>query len=629
MIRFDLAVHHHQAGRLPEAEALYRQLLAAEPNLPAGWHNLGLIAHQTGRPEEAVACFERALEIQPDLAGALSAGLAAARFALAVKHQQSGRPQEAEALYQRILAVHPALPAGWHNLGLIAHQAGRPLEAVAHFERALALRPDDAETHRHLGNAFLSLERIVEAAACYRRVLEIRPDDAAAHFELGNALLLGYGHAEEAAAHYRRALAIKPDLARARHNLLFALHHDARHPPGYLLEQARTYGEIAGRAASLRFSSWLCAPRPERLRVGLVSGDLRDEPVGYFLENLLRHVDPARLELAAYPTHRAEDALTARLRSHCAVWRPLHEHDDDAAARLIHADGVHVLFDLSGHTAGTRLPVFLRRPAPIQVSWLGYSATTGIAEMDYLLGDSHVVPAGEEAHFSETVWRLPDSYLCFTPPDATPEAGPPPVLSSGRITFGSRNNLAKMTDDVVALWARVLEAVPGSRLLLKAKQLGDAAVRDITRRRFAARAIASERLILEGHAPRASHLAAYHRIDIALDPFPYNGTTTSVEALWMGVPVIVRRGDRFISRVGESIVRSVGLTGWIAGDDDEYVAKAMAHAANPEALAGLRAGLRQRMLASPLLDAPRFARNFEAALWKMWRLRLERSAPYL
>jgi len=286
---------------------------------------------------------------------------------------------------------------------------------------------------------------------------------------------------------------------------------------------------------------------------------------------------------------------------------------------MIHADGIHVLIDASGHTAGNRLPVFAWKPSPVQVSWLGYFATTGVAEIDYLLGDSFVTPANEAAHFTEKIWRLPESYLCFTPPKLAMEVGPLPALVNGYVTFGCFNNLAKMGDEVVAVWARVLHAVPNSRLFLKTGQLNDVDLYASTCQRFADFGIAADRLIMEGGAPRAELLAAYQRVDIALDPFPYPGGTTSVEAIWMGVPLIARCGDRFLSHMGETINHNAGLADWIALDDDAYVAKAVNFSGDLVQLAGTRARLRQQALESPLFNAPRFARNFETALWGMWQ----------
>jgi predicted O-linked N-acetylglucosamine transferase (SPINDLY family) len=486
------------------------------------------------------------------------------------------------------------------------------------YRRALEIKPDFAEVHSNLGVTLYDLGQLADAMVSYRRALEIKPDYAEGHNNLGNALK-DIGQLDNAMTSYLRALEIKPDFAEARDGLLFTLNYTTSRTPMHYLEQARQYGRMAAAKAGDRFSTGQCTAQPERLRVGLVSGDMRKHSVGYFLEGPLAHIDPARIELFAYPTHHEEDELTARIRPYFSAWNSLVGKSDEDAARLIHADGVHVLLDLSGHTAHNRLPVFAWKPAPVQATWLGLPATTGVAEMDYVLGDHHAIPAEFEDHFSEAVWRMPESCLCLTVPASPVKVGPLPARSTGQVTFGSFNNLTKMTDTVVAVWARILQSVPGSRLLLKTKQLSEPAVCEKTLQRFAACGIAPDRLMLSRTiASRDDHLAVYNKIDIALDTFPYPGVTTSVEALWMGVPVLSLQGDRFLSRTAGSIAHNAGLPDWIAADQDDYVAKAMAFASDLDRLAALRAGLRQQVLASPLFDAPRFARNFEDALWGMW-----------
>jgi predicted O-linked N-acetylglucosamine transferase (SPINDLY family) len=256
----------------------------------------------------------------------------------------------------------------------------------------------------------------------------------------------------------------------------------------------------------------------------------------------------------------------------------------------------------------------------VQANWLGYFATTGVAEIDWFVGDPNVCPPGDESHFTEKIWRLPETYLCFTPPTSDVPVSPLPALNNGYITFGCFNHIGKLNDAVVALWSRILKQIPDARLLLKAQQLGDVTMIEQTRARFAAHGVA-DRLLLEGPSSRTDYFAAYGRIDIALDPFPYPGGTTSVEALWMGVPVLTLRGNRFLSRAGENIMRNVGLPEWIAQDGNDYVLKAAAFASKPEALSALRCNLRNQALASPMFDATRFSRYFEEALWNMWHAR--------
>jgi predicted O-linked N-acetylglucosamine transferase (SPINDLY family) len=598
-----------ELGRLAEAESSYRRALQIKPDMTDAQNNLGNALGLQGRLTEAEACYRQALSIKPDFTEA--------SYNLGVSLKDQGRLGEAEACYRKALEIDPDYPGGHYNLGVILDEQGRFPEAEASYRQALVVKPDFADAHYNLGALLSRQGRFFEAEACCRSAIEFRPDFIDAHYNLGVALN-EQGRPAEAEASYRRALEIKPDFAKAHSNLLFILNYVDGHSSDYRLEAAREYGRMVGNKVESKFSSWLCELRPRRLRIGMVSGDLWDHPVGFFLEALLANVDADRIELIAYPTHDREDEVTGRLRSHFAAWKPLFDQSDEAAARLIHEDRVHILLDLSGHTAHNRLPIFAWKPAPVQCSWLGYFATTGVAQMDYLLGDPYVTPAVDDEHFTETVWRLPERFACFTAPDFALDVGPLPALSTGYITFGCFNNLTKVTDAVMDLWSEVIQAVPGSRLFLKTKQLDDPIACENTRQRFVARGIASDQLILEGSAPRAAYLAAYHRVDIALDPFPYTGGTVSVEGLWMGVPFITRHGQRFVSHMGESIAHNAGLADWIVANDEDYVAKAVACAANQEKLAALRASLRERVVASSLFDATRFARNFEEAMYGMW-----------
>ena len=633
-------------GRPAEAEACFRRALALQPDSTETLNNLGTALSDQDRFGEAEDCFRRALILKPDFA------LAHSNLGSALK--SLSRFGEAEVCFRRALVLQPDFVHARNNLGSILLDLGRPAEAEACFRRALALQPDSAEVLNNLGTALGNLGRLDEAEACFRRAFALQPDSAYAHNNLGNALrdlcrldeaeacfrralaldpdfthglnnlgsaLVDMSRLDEAEACFRRALALQPDFTEARSNLLFCLNcrSDAA---SIALDEARKYGRCVGNLAATPYTDWLCEAQPRRLRVGIVSGDLREHVVGYFLESLLREINPERIELIAYPTQPKEDRFSQRLRTYFAAWRSLVGLSDAVAAARIHADGVHILLDLSGHTAHNRLPIFAYQPAPVQASWLGYLASTGVAAIDYLIADSWTLPTTEEASFTEKIWRLPETYLCFTPPNLEVVVSPLPALTEGRVTFGSFNSLTKMTDEVVALWARVLAAVPDSRLFLKTRPLMGSAVRQGVVERFAIHGIGSDRLMLEGPVPtRAEHLATYQRMDIALDPFPYAGITTSAEALWMGVPVLTLAGDRFLSRQGVGLLMNTGLPEWIASDPDDYVARAATLAGDLQGLAALRASLRERFLASPLCDAKRFARHFEQALEGMWRAR--------
>ena len=608
----NLGVALQDLGRLDEAEASCRRALKIKPDFADAHYNLGNTLQVLSRLGEAEASYRRALEIKPDFAEVHNN--------LGVIHQSLGRLDEAEVSCRRALEIVPDYVEAHNNLGNTLQKLGRLHEAEVSLRRALEIKPDLAEAHNNLGSTIKDTGRLDEAEASYRRALQIKPDYAEAHNNLGSTVR-DMGRLDEAEANYRRALEIKPDFTEAYNNLLFTYNLLVKQSPEVMLVEARRFGELVAQKSPFHHPLHN-VPNPIRcLRIGFVSGDLRDHPVGYFLDGVLAElvcIASGRLEFYAYPCSSRSDALTERINACCKGWYSAVGQSDEILARQIHEDGIDILIDLSGHTAFNRLPVFAWKPAPVQVTWLGYFATTGVAAIDYLIADPWVLPESDEIHFTEKIWRLPETRLCFTPPNVEIDVSPLPALTNGCITFGCFNNLTKINDAVVALWARVLESVPGSCLFLKAKQFKEASVRQSILERFAVRGIGAERLILEEPESRAKYLSAYHRVDIALDPFPFPGGTTSVEGLWMGVPVLTLAGERFLSRQGVGILQNAGLPEWIASDADDYLARAVSHAGDLQRLAALRNGLRQRVLASPLFDSPRFARHFEAALRGMW-----------
>jgi predicted O-linked N-acetylglucosamine transferase (SPINDLY family) len=435
-------------------------------------------------------------------------------------------------------------------------------------------------------------------------------------------VLKDIGEPQEAIQCLRRAIAALPSYHTARSNLLFLSHLDEEFNQEALFEEAKAYGLVVESKAT-RSMTWSNVRDPERrLRIGFVSGDLCFHPVGFFIEGVLRALSnrpSANLEVFAYMNFFRIDSVSERIKSLCKQWREIHGLTDEETAYLIREDEIDILFDLSGHSGGNRLPVFAWKPAPVQATWLGYFDTTGVAAIDYLIADPITLPESEEVFFTEKIWRLPDTRLCFTPPEIDITIRPLPALSEGVITFGCFSSLTKMGNPVVALWARVLLAIPNSRLFLKTRQFYEPSMREAAIERFRQHGVDPARLILEGPESRTNYLAAYNRIDIGLDPFPYTGGTTTAESLWMGVPVLTLAGGHFLARQGEGLLVNAGLPDWVARDTDDYVAKAVFHASNLERLAALHSSLRERVLASPIFDSARFAMHFEEAIRGMWR----------
>ena len=642
-----LGLAQNNIGQLNDAVASFRRALAIKPDYAEAHSNLGVILNKLGRLDDAVASYCQALAIKPDSAEThynlgntlndlmrLDDAVASYRQALAIKPDFSqahnnlgkslkglGRLDDAVTSYRQALALNPGFALAHSNLGNALKELGRINDAVTSYRRALEIKPDYAEAHNNLGNALTDIGQLNDAVASYRRALEIKPDYAEAYNNLGNALR-DLGQINNAVASYHRALEIKPDFTEVRSNLLFTHNYQSDQPAETLLAEAQYFGGLVARQAR-PYTSWRNLPDPDRcLRVGWVSGDFRNHPVGHFVEGLLAELAAdatGRLELFAYPNHFRSDAVTERIKACCHGWHSAVGLSDQRLAERIHDDEIDILIDLSGHSGNNRLPMFAWKPAPLQMTWLGYMGTTGVAAIDYLLADPWALPATEEVHFTEKIWRLPETLLCLTPPDIEIPVSSPPASANGFITFGSFNNLSKINDAVVALWARVLAAVPDSRLLLKTKQLNAPSVRQGVVEQFSQHGISQHRLQLEGSVPqRAEHLMTYQRVDISLDPFPHPGMTTSAESLWMGVPVLTLGAGRFISRQGIGLMTNAGLPDWIAADADDYVAKAVWHASDLPRLAAVRNSLRQRVLTSPIFDNSRFARHFETALRGMW-----------
>ena len=587
---------------------LCREILRVDPLHAESLHLLGLLAHRAGRHNHAAQLIGKAI--------AQDGSSAPFHYHLGNTLLALRRWQDAAACFEAAIALQSDHVSAYTNLGSTLTLLGQPDRGIACFRKAVELRPDDAKSHYNLGNALARRWHLDEAVRSLGRSVAIRPD-ADAYNTLGN-LLREVGEADRASVEYDKGLHIDPGNFALRSNRLLVENYRPDRPPGAMLSLAKSFGALASSQVTRPFEHRRIGIGDGPLRVGLVSGDLHNHPVGYFLERLLSTADSCRMVFLAFPTQLHEDDLTARIKRHVLAWEPLAGMDDEAAARLIHSHGVQVLLDLSGHTAGNRLPVFSWRPAPVQATWLGYFATTGLSEIDYFISDPNVSPPGAPTSFLEKPCLLPELYYCFTPPAATEETSALPARSNGFLTFGCFNNLAKINDALIAVWARLLHAVPASRLMLKAAPLGNEEVRSVIRARFASRAISAERLSLEGPSTREEYLRTYHRVDMALDPFPFPGGATTFEALWMGVPVLTKKGDRFVSRMGETIMRNAGLTDWIAADEDDYIIKAAGFASDLDQLARLRERLRERVLASPLYDSGRFARHFEAALRDLW-----------
>ncbi len=633
-------------GDLAAAETLLLDIVATSPNHAEALRQLAAIAYATGRPEQAIAWLDRALAIQPQAEsyslrgnawlwiGNLPAAEQNYRQALAIEPQGAilfsnlgnvqrlqGMPVEAAASCRQALKLKPDLGIAWTNLGCALLDLGDTAQARTALAKARALCPDAADVLYHQGTAWRMEDNLEAAADSFRQAMAMAPHDLNILNDLGNCLLQ-LGHFEEASGYFRECLRLDPDMDVAQDNLLYCYcFHPAITPQQYL-DEARLAGERL-QARATPCTQWPALNlSPPPLRVGLVSGDLRSHPVGYFLESIVRHLDPALVRLHAYtnePPH--DDPLTDRLRPFFASWTSIRALDDATASRRIQADGIHLLIDLAGHTALNRLSLFPWRAAPVQASWLGYFASTGVPGIDYFLADDFSVTEEESNHFSENIWRLPGSRLCFTAPEPRPslEIRPAPCTTRGAVTFGCFQRPGTIHDGVLRVWGQILREQPQARLLLKNRGLDKAEVATPLLARLNALGVATRQILLEGESDREQYLQAYHQVDVMLDTWPFPGGTTTCEALWMGVPTLTLSGNNLLARQGAAMMACVGLEEWIASSEADYIQRALACAADPSALAQLRPTLRHRLMTSPLGDAAGFARHLEQAFLGMWR----------
>jgi protein O-GlcNAc transferase len=635
---FQTALQHRRAGRHGEAEAIYRRLLSFLPNHPDLYVNLANALEAQGRDEEAVAALEAAVGARPNYAEAYhnlgvvlrkldrtGDAIAAYRKSLAIKPDysaamnnlanalsESGQTAEAIEMLQRALAVDPRSAHALCNLGGMLSTLGQTEQAIALLSRAAALDPQFAGAHLNLGKALTKADRLDDAAAACRRAIEMAPEMAEAHASLGLALHR-LGELDDAIAAMQTSLRLNPDRPDVHSNLILMLLYHPRYDAAAILSEQKKWNARHARAP--------LPPRPaadgfenpadpeRRLRIGYVSGDLCNHTVAQNLLPMFQAHDKSAFEFFFYCNNR-RDAVTEVIEACGDHWRSILDVEDELAADLIRADRIDVLIDLSQHTGRNRLTLFSRQLAPVQIAFGGYPGGTGLTAMNYRISDSDLDSAESQWQYVEETLYLPDSFWLYAT-NITEPVGELPAAGNGFITFGCLNNFCKINEDVLNVWARILSRLPDSRLVL----LGG----DASQRRRAEAALKTDRIEMIPRQPRKPYMLEFQKLDIGLDTFPYNGHISSLDALWMGVPVVTLVGQRAVSRGGWSLLKNLGLEELAAANEDDYVEIAVRLAGDRQRLAELRRTLRQRLLDSPLTNARRFAANIESLYRTAWR----------
>ena len=607
----NLANTFRYEGKVHEAIECCEKAIQSSPDFVEPCYLMGNLFLDQGMLDQAITCYQNTVQLNP--------GMAEAYCNMGNALQAQSRYDEAIACYEKSTRLNPGLVEVYSNMGSALKELGRIGEAAACYEKAVKLKPDYAEAFNNMGNLFESMGKLDEAASSYRKAADLKPDFAEACSNMGN-VFKAQGNITGAITCYKKAIVLNPDYDRAHSNLLFAMHYEPSIGPDAIFSESLVWWRRHGEPFKGRFDHNRRI-LSKRLRIGYVSPDFRQHSVSSFFLPLLMAHDRNEMEIFCYAGVKRPDGMTFRIKGLADHWRSTVGLGDDAVARQIYEDRIDILIDLAGHTASSRLLVFAQKPAPVQVTWLGYPGTTGMPVMDYRLTDGVADPEENgHKHYSEALVCLKDGFLCYLPSDDAPDVSNLPALELHGVTFGSFNNLSKVNERVIEVWTQILLQVPGSSLLLKSKPLAD----ESTRRRymdlFIKNGATSDQIKMLAVTPSISgHLALYNRVDIGLDPFPYNGTTTTCEALWMGVPVVTLRGDRHSARVGSSILTRMGLEELITMNEEEYVSRAVGLAGVPDRLKKLKAGMRQRMMESPLCDSKAFARAVEGVYRRIWK----------
>jgi protein O-GlcNAc transferase len=631
-IHNNLGLALSRQGKKEEAVQSYRQALRLKPDYAQAYYNLGLTLNGMRQHDAAIEQFQRAVQLQPDYAEAMND--------MGNALGEKGALDEAVNSYQRALSIRPHYAEAHYNLGVVFGRLQRHHAALFHYQQALHFKPDYAEAHMNLANVLQGMWKFDEAVESYQRAVHFRPNYSAAFHGLGG-VYLRQGRLELAVANFKEALRLEPDSADLHSNLLFCMNYDPEADPDTIFAEHCRFGELHDIHDARKLSEHTNDPTPERrLRVGYVSPDLRFHALTRYLEPVLIHHDPQKVETFCYAEVAVPDNVTARLQGLVPAWRSTCGQTDAEVAQRIRDDKIDILVDLAGHTANNRLCAFALKPAPVQATWLGYMNTTGLKAVDYRLTDEVLDPASEvrcpesgvrslfpdaghrtpdtgQIYDTEELVRLPGGMCCFASPTDAPEVSPLPALKRGHLTFGSLHNLFKLNPKVFDLWSQLLQETPSTKLIMFRHTLTGSAQDDI-RREFAQRGIGAERLELRQGSDTPGYLAVYDEIDVSLDTFPYTGGVTTCESLWMGVPVLSLRGVRPAGRNSAAILTRVGLGDWAVNTAEEYLALAKRTGDDLDGLARLRAGLRATVAAT-LCDAEQFTRSLEEVYRSLWR----------
>tara|TARA_B100001123_G_C15323100_1_gene1028594 strand:- start:306 stop:2285 length:1980 start_codon:yes stop_codon:yes gene_type:complete len=588
----------------------YEMAKKINPNYAQVYNNLGIIFQKQGKFDEAIENYKKAIDLKKDFAEPYNN--------LGVINIEKDNSENSIEFFNKAIHLNPNYAEAYYNLGVSYSNLSNFQKSLESFTKATEIRPNYFEAHNYLGNIFSKLSDFDNAILNFNKAIDINYNYEKSHNNLGN--LFGVlGEFEKSYSSHKKALKIKPDNAQTYSNLLFYYLHRTDFQHDFYLQEVKKF-RISSKTIKKKISlKYQYNKNPNKLRLGLVSSDFGNHPGGYFTLSTLKELNKKNFELVAYSNFDRKDEYYNQFRSLFIKWNSISKKSDEDVVNQIIKDGIHILIDLQGHSAFNRLPIFIYKPAPIQATWLG-QGSTGIPEIDYFIGSSYITPETEDKNYIEEVIRLPKISQCFTPPNLEIKVNELPALKNNFVTFGCLNKILKVNDEVIKVWSKILLSVINSKLILKSKELDDKKFSNYILKKFEKNGVKSENLIFLGETKtRRETLEVYNQIDIALDPFPFQGVTNTCESIWMGVPVLILKGNRYVFNFGESINANLNMSEWIAKDEKDYVSKAIKFTNDIKKISLIRKDLRDLIINSPVCDSINLSKHFSEMLWDKWK----------
>tara|TARA_Y100001960_G_scaffold255603_1_gene273893 strand:- start:95 stop:1990 length:1896 start_codon:yes stop_codon:yes gene_type:complete len=601
----------HKLGKLEEAKNKITIYIKKFPNAFVLYNIFGVILADQNKLEDAINNHQKAIKINPRYAEGYNN--------LGIALQKNKKIGQAIINYKIAIKIKPNFAQAYNNLATSLKQIKKLEEALANCKKAIDLKPDFPNAYNNLGAVLKDMNRMEESYEQLKKAISLKADYADAYYNLG-IVLKKLGRLEESIEVYKKLIKIKPDHQEAHNNYLFNFQYLTKYDQHSYFAAAKEFRNNLKKIENNLYIPYQYERSPKKLKIGFVSGDFKEHPVGFFLLDTLKHLKKKNLELFAYSNITEKDDLSAEIKNYFTSWQEITNLDDLDVANLIRKDGINILFDLAGHSAYNRLPIFINKPAPLQISWIGYTVSTGIPEIDYVMGDPHVTPDKDKNQFVENILCMSKIWVCLSKPQyEVKKIDFTPATKNGFVTFGCYNNLNKLNENVINLWAKILNSVPNSMLVLKNPMVSNEHIRKKIIDQFIKNKVDIKKLVFEKGSKRKELFESYNNIDISLDPFPYSGATTSFESIFMGVPILTKKGSTFTSRTTESINHNAEMRDWIAENENDYLSKAIGFSKNLDQLSEIRKKLILKTYKLPLFNTSLFAEDFSKKIWQIWQ----------